>query len=249
MQKNVSFFYGLHKIKIMSIKDLKIIYEDNHFIAINKPAGVLVQGDETGDKPLSEIVKQYIKQKYDKPGEVFIGVVHRIDRPVSGVVIFARTTKGLTRLNEMFQNREVEKEYWAITDERPDPLSGHLTHYLFKDKTKNITKAYQSQNRNKSAKQSDLDYELLSSLGKHHLLQVKPSTGRPHQIRVQLSRINCSIRGDVKYGANEPNKDASIHLHSRMLSFIHPVQKTPVQIIANPPAKDQIWTLFSHLWK
>lgn len=233
----------------MRVKDLHILYEDNHYVAVNKPAGVLVQGDQTGDVPLSELVKEYIKKKYDKPGDVYLGVVHRIDRPVSGVVIFARTSKGLTRLNELFQKREVKKEYWAITDIRPEPLSGHLTHYLFKDKTRNVTKAYQSQNRNKSAKKSELDYELLSSLKKHHLIQVKPITGRPHQIRVQLSRINCSIRGDIKYGAATRNRDGSIHLHSRMLSFVHPVKKTPVQIIANPPKKDQIWRLFSHLWK
>lgn len=229
-------------------QSLEILYEDNHYIAVNKPAGYLVQGDQTGDLPLSEMVKEYIKIKYKKPGDVFLGVVHRIDRPVSGVVIFARTTKGLTRLNELFQSRKVQKVYWAITDNRPDPLSDHLTHFLFKDKTRNVTKAYQSQNRNKSAKKSELDYELLSSIGKHHLVEVKPITGRPHQIRVQLSRINCSIRGDVKYGANTPNRDSSINLHSRSLSFIHPIKKEPVEIIANPSKKDQVWRMFRHLW-
>lgn len=232
----------------MDLRDLLVIFEDNHFIAINKPAGVLVQGDETGDVPLSEIVKQYIKKKYKKPGDVFLGVVHRLDRPVSGVVIFARTTKGLTRLNELFQDREVKKEYWAITDARPEPIEGHLTHYLHKDKTRNVTKAYQSQNRNKQAKKSELDYELLSSLGNHHLLLVKPLTGRSHQIRVQLSRINCSIRGDLKYGSSTKNRDGSIHLHSRVLSFVHPIKKTSVVIVANPPKKDQLWRMFNNLW-
>lgn len=232
----------------MNYKDLQVLFVDNHYIAVNKPAGVLVQGDETGDTPLSDIVKEYIKVKYDKPGDVFLGVVHRIDRPVSGVVIFARTSKGLTRLNELFQNRQVEKLYWAITDSRPKELSGHLTHYLHKDKTRNVTKAYESQNRNKGAKKSELDYELLSNIGNHHLLEVRPSTGRSHQIRVQLSRINCSIRGDVKYGAKLGNRDNSINLHSRMLSFIHPVKKTRVRIVAKPPKKDQVWQMFRELW-
>ena len=230
-------------------QNLEILYEDNHYIAVNKPAGYLVQGDETGDLPLNEMVKEYIKVKYKKPGDVFLGVVHRIDRPVSGVVIFARTSKGLTRINDLFQKRQVQKTYWAITDNRPEPLSGHLTHYLFKDKTRNVTKAYQSQNRNKVAKKSELDYELLSSLKSHHLIQVKPITGRPHQIRVQLSRIICSIRGDIKYGANSKNRDASIHLHSRCLEFEHPVKKVPVKLTAKPPKKDQIWQLFKHLWE
>jgi 23S rRNA pseudouridine1911/1915/1917 synthase len=231
----------------LDLRDLEVIFEDNHFIAINKPAGVLVQGDETGDTPLSDIVKQYLKKRYNKPGDVFLGVVHRIDRPVSGVVIFARTTKGLIRLNELFKNREVQKTYWAVTDMRPDPISGHLTHFLHKDQTRNVTKAYQSQNRNKQAKQADLDYELLASIGNHHLLLVKPLTGRPHQIRVQLSRIDCPIKGDIKYGSNTMNRDGSIHLHSRMLSFIHPIKKTEVKIIANLPKKDQVWRMFNNI--
>jgi 23S rRNA pseudouridine1911/1915/1917 synthase len=231
----------------LDLRDLEVIFEDNHFIAINKPAGVLVQGDETGDVPLSEIVKQYIKKRYNKPGDVFLGVVHRIDRPVSGVVIFARTTKGLTRLNELFKNREVQKTYWAITDVRPDPISGHLTHFLHKDQTRNVTKAYQSQNRNKQAKQADLDYELLASIGNHHLLLVKPLTGRPHQIRVQLSRIDCPIKGDIKYGSNTMNRDGSIHLHSRMLSFVHPIKNETIKIIANLPKKDQVWRMFKDI--
>lgn len=231
----------------LDLRDLEVIFEDNHFIAINKPAGVLVQGDETGDVPLSEIVKQYIKKRYNKPGDVFLGVVHRIDRPVSGVVIFARTTKGLTRLNDLFKNREVQKTYWAVTDTRPDPISGHLTHFLHKDETRNVTKAYQSQNRNKQAKQADLDYELLASIGSHHLLKVKPLTGRSHQIRVQLSRIDCPIKGDIKYGSNTMNRDGSIHLHSRMLSFTHPIKNEEVKIIADLPKKDQVWRMFKDI--
>lgn len=229
-------------------ENLEVLYEDNHFIAVNKPAGYLVQADKTGDLPLSDLVKEYIKSKYNKPGDVFLGVVHRIDRPVSGVVIFARTSKGLTRINEQFKQREVTKTYWAISDSRPEPLTGHLTHYLFKDKVRNITKAYQSQNRNKSAKKSELDYELLSSLKSHHLIEVKPISGRSHQIRVQLSRIDCPIRGDIKYGSNSKNRDASIHLHSRSLEFIHPIKNEKIKITANPPKKDQIWQLFKDLW-
>jgi 23S rRNA pseudouridine1911/1915/1917 synthase len=231
----------------LDLRDLEVIFEDNHFIAINKPAGVLVQGDETGDTPLSEIVKQYIKKRYKKPGDVFLGVVHRIDRPVSGVVIFARTTKGLIRLNELFKEREVQKTYWAVTDMRPEPIAGHLTHFLHKDQTRNVTKAYQSQNRNKQAKQADLDYELLASIGNHHLILVKPLTGRPHQIRVQLSRIDCPIKGDIKYGSNTMNRDGSIHLHSRMLAFIHPIKKTEVKIVAALPKKDQVWRMFNNI--
>ncbi len=232
----------------MTYKDLQIIYEDNHFIAINKPAGILVQGDETGDKPLSEYVKDYIKVKKRKVGDVFLGVVHRLDRPVSGTVIFARTSKGLTRLNELFKNREVKKTYWAITSDRPEPLSGHLTHYLHKDKERNVTKAYQSQNRNKAAKKSELKYELMSSIGKHHMVKVEPISGRSHQIRVQLSRINCSIEGDVKYGARSGNRDGSIHLHSRSLEFMHPVKKERVFIVSEPPKKDQIWRMFKQYY-
>jgi 23S rRNA pseudouridine1911/1915/1917 synthase len=232
----------------MTYKDLEVIYEDNHYIAINKPAGMLVQGDETGDKPLSEYVKDYIKEKKNKTGDVFLGVIHRLDRPVSGTVIFARTTKGLTRLNEMFKNREVKKVYFAITPDRPDPLSGHLTHFLFKDKERNVTKAYDSQNRNKAAKQSELDYKLLSSIGKHHLIKVEPISGRSHQIRVQLSRINCPIEGDIKYGSNNKNRDGSIHLHGRSLEFIHPVKKHRVFIQAEPPKKDQIWRMFNQFY-
>jgi 23S rRNA pseudouridine1911/1915/1917 synthase len=153
----------------------------------------------------------------------------------------------LIRLNELFKNREVQKVYWAVTDTRPEPISGHLTHFLHKDQTRNVTKAYQSQNRNKQAKQADMDYELLASIGNHHLLLVKPLTGRPHQIRVQLSRINCSIKGDIKYGSNTLNRDGSVHLHSRILSFIHPIKKTNIKITAALPKKDQVWRMFNNI--
>lgn len=233
----------------MEPASVRILYEDNHLIAVNKPAGWLVQGDNTGDLPLSEWVKRYIKDRYHKPGEVFLGVIHRLDRPVSGVVVFARTSKALERMNRLFADRKIQKTYWAITAERPEPISGHLTHYILKDKSRNIAKAYdQMSKRAKGAKKADLDYELIASIGDNHLLKVTPHTGRPHQIRVQLSKLGCPIRGDLKYGFPKANYDASIHLHARALSFIHPVKKEPVTIEADPPEEDQIWGLFKDLF-
>lgn len=225
---------------------LQILYEDNHLIAVNKPAGWLVQGDETGDLPISEWTKHYIKDRYKKPGDVFLGVIHRIDRPVSGVVIMARTSKALTRMNQLFKDRAISKTYWAITSERPDPLSGHLTHYISKDKSRNLAKAYDEMSKRaqqSGAKKSELDYEMLAEISSHHLLEVKLITGRPHQIRVQLAKVGWPIRGDIKYGFKRPNEDGSIHLHCRKLSFIHPVKKEPIEIVADPPI-DQIWDLF-----
>ncbi len=225
--------------------NLDIIYEDNHLIAINKPAGVLVQGDETGDEPLSEAVKAYIKRRYGKPGDVYLGVVHRIDRPVSGAVIFARTSKALERMNALFAERKVEKTYWALVKDRPEPLTATLVHYLDKDREKNVTKVLNGPSRrHPDAKQAELSYDLMSSLGNFHLLEVHPTTGRSHQIRAQLAHIGCPIRGDIKYGYPTPNADQSISLHCRSMVFIHPVQKTPVEIVANPP-KDQVWNMFS----
>ena len=219
-----------------SMENVQIIYEDNHLIAVNKPAGWLVQGDETGDLPLSEWVKGYIKQRYKKPGDVFLGVIHRLDRPVSGVVVFARTSKALTRMNKLFQNREVKKTYLAITKERPNPLSGQLTHYILKDRARNVAKAYEKVgNRTKEAKKSELDYEMVAEIDNHHLIRVNPITGRPHQIRVQLSMIDCPIVGDLKYGFRQPNHDGSICLHCRNISFIHPVKKEQVTIQADLP--------------
>lgn len=228
---------------MLDISQLQILHEDNHLIAVNKPAGWLVQGDSTGDTPLSEYVKAFIKLRYKKPGDVFLGVIHRIDRPVSGVVIFARTSKALTRMNKLFQERKVEKTYWAVTDQRPKPINGHLTHYILKDTERNRAKAYDKVgNRTKAAKKGDLDYELIKEIGNLHLLKVTPQTGRPHQIRVQLSTIGCSIWGDIKYGFPKANLDASIHLHCRALSFIHPVKNEPVYIEAETP-DDQIWNV------
>jgi len=226
---------------MLDIRGLQIIHEDNHLIAVNKPPRWLVQGDETGDTPISEYVKQYIKIRYKKPGDVFLGTIHRLDRPVSGVVVFARTTKALTRMNKLFQERKVEKTYWAIVAERPKPINGTLVDYILKDSEKNKAKAYDRiGNRTKKAKESELSYNLIKEIGNLHLLEVKPKTGRPHQIRVQLSKIGCPIWGDLKYGFRKANQDGSIHLHCRKLSFIHPVKKELIEIEANPPTT-QLW--------
>ncbi len=227
---------------------LQIIYEDNHLIAVNKPAGALVQGDETGDRPLSETVKLYIKDRYNKPGDVFLGVIHRLDRPVSGVVVFARTSKALERMNKLFQERKIEKTYLAIVNERPDPLSDRLTHFLQKEKTKNMVKVFDfKSSRAKDAKESILDYELIAEIGDQRLLEVHPLTGRPHQIRAQLSKIGCPIRGDLKYGAPKANEDGSICLHCRKLAFEHPVTKEHIEISARPP-ENQFWRMFNNLF-
>jgi 23S rRNA pseudouridine1911/1915/1917 synthase len=226
----------------MELEYLDVLYEDNHLIIINKPAGWLVQGDETGDQPISEVVKSYIKKKYDKPGDVFLGTVHRLDRPVSGVLLFARTSKALERMNKLFADRQIQKTYIALVEKRPKELSGTLTHYLSKDKSKNLTTAYTSQ-RYKDAKKASLDYRLIGEVGDFCALEVKPETGRSHQIRAQLAKMKCCIRGDVKYGASKPNEDGRIHLHSFSLEFIHPVTQEPIKVMNFPP-DEQIWNLF-----
>ena len=217
---------------------LEVLYEDNHIIAVNKRPSDIVQGDKTGDTPLSDFVKQYVKQKYDKPGEVFIGTVHRIDRPVSGIVLFARTSKALARLNQMFQSKEIQKTYWAVVKNRPAKESGKLVHYLKKNEAKNMSKAFDKEQQ--GALRSELDYKLICSLDNYHLLEITPHTGRHHQIRVQLSTMGSPIKGDLKYGFDRSNKDASIHLHARKIEFIHPVKKEPVVIVA-PPPDEVIW--------
>ncbi len=234
-------------MNIFKKHNIKVIHEDNHLIAINKPAGWLVQGDETGDMPLSEFVKDYIKKRYNKPGDVFLGIIHRLDRPVSGVVVYARTSKALSRMNKLFQDRMVQKEYVAVVEHRPEELQGTLIHYLSKDKDRNITTAFNKQ-RYKSTKRCELHYEYLGGLADHHILGIKPITGRSHQIRVQLAKMGCSIRGDKKYGASKFNNDpGTINLHSHRLSFIHPVKNTPVVIEAEVPEKDQIWQMYAHI--
>ena len=217
---------------------LQILYEDNHIIAVNKRPSDIVQGDKTGDAPLSDFVKQYIKEKYNKPGDVFVGTVHRIDRPVSGIVLFAKTSKALTRLNQMFQSKEIQKTYWAVVKNKPKNIKGKLIHYLKKNEAKNMSRAYEKEQQ--GALRSELDYELILSLDNYHLLEITPHTGRHHQIRVQLSSMTCPIKGDIKYGFDRTNKDASIHLHARKIEFIHPVKKEPITIIA-PPPNEVIW--------
>ena len=222
--------------------EIQVLYEDNHIIAVNKRASDIVQGDKTGDTPLSEKIKEYIRLKYDKPGNVFVGVVHRIDRPVSGVILFAKTSKALTRLNEMFKTKTVQKTYWAIVDQKPLETSQTLVHFLKKNQKQN--KSYAFETEKEGYKRSELDYKLISSSDKYHLLEVKPKTGRHHQIRVQLSAIGSSIKGDLKYGAKRSNKNASICLHALKIEFIHPVQKEHISISA-PVPEDSLWSFFN----
>ncbi len=228
------------------MESLAVLYEDNHLVAINKRPSEIVQADKTGDIPLSEKVKQYIKEKYNKPGEAFIGVIHRIDRPVSGVVLFARTGKALERMNELFRTKEVKKTYWAVVKERPKQENGHLVHYLKKNQAKNMSKAYDKEVS--GSLKAELDYRILFSSENYHLLEINPLTGRHHQIRVQLSAMGCPIKGDVKYGFRRTNDNASIHLHARKVEFMHPVKKESITIAADPPA-DVLWNEFMRLIK
>lgn len=223
------------------IEHLDVVYEDNHLLVINKPAGILVQGDSTHDKPLVNYGKEYLKKKYDKPGDVFLGVVHRLDRPVSGLVVFARTSKALERMNKIFHDRNVQKTYWAITRQKTRPEKGKLVDWMIKDTAKNISKVCTEDVE--GAKKAELSYRYLGTLNRHHLIEVTPKTGRPHQIRVQLSNVGSPIRGDIKYGYKQPNQDASIHLHARKLYFIHPVKKEPIELIAGLP-ETEFWEQF-----
>lgn len=215
---------------------LEVLYEDNHLIAVNKKSGDIVQGDKTGDTPLSEFVKKYIKEKYNKPGEVFLGTIHRLDRPTSGIVLYARTSKALTRMNKQFREKEVKKTYWAIVENAPPKINGTLKNNLQKNQQQN--KSYII--KNKKGKHAVLKYTLIKKLDNFFLLELKPKTGRHHQIRVQLANIGCVIKGDLKYGAKRSNKDASIHLLAKNLKFIHPVRKEPISITA-PTPQDNIW--------
>lgn len=217
---------------------LEILFEDNHLIAVNKRSGDIVQGDKTGDKPLSEKVKEYIKAKYNKPGEVFLGVIHRLDRPVSGVVLFARTSKALERMNEQFRERNTDKIYWAIVQDAPQNPEATLIHYLVKDEAKNKSRAYTEER--KGALKCELHYKTIARSDRYTMLEVHPITGRHHQIRVQLSTIGAIIKGDLKYGAKRSNPDGSISLHARSLSFFHPVTKEKI-IIKAPVPQDNLW--------
>jgi 23S rRNA pseudouridine1911/1915/1917 synthase len=216
--------------------DLKILYEDNHLLVINKVPGALVQGDETGDRTLADEAKAYIKQRYKKPGEVFLGVVHRLDRPVSGVVVFARTSKALSRMNELFRDRQTEKVYWAKVEQVPATQEGTLVHWLRKDEKKNKTTVFNRET--KGALKSELSYRVLAPRD-GHLLEIRPLTGRSHQIRAQLAAIGSPIFGDVKYGSSRETGDGSIALHARQLTFVHPVKRETLSIVAEPP--DRPW--------
>lgn len=218
---------------------MQVLYEDNHIIIVNKASGEIVQGDKTGDKPLVETLKEWIKEKYAKPGNVFCGVVHRLDRPVSGIVVFAKTSKALARMNEMFRNGEVKKTYWAITRNQPPKQEDSLTHYI--TTTERNNKSYASTAPRHGAKEAVLSYRHISSSDRYHLLEVNLMTGRKHQIRVQLSAIGCTIRGDLKYGDKRSNPDGSISLMARHISFTHPVSGKFIDVTAPIPDNDNLW--------
>ncbi len=220
----------------------KILYEDNHLIVVNKAVGELVQGDETGDRTLADDVKEYLRVTYDKKGNVYLGIPHRLDRPTSGIVVYAKTEKALVRLNEMFRSEGgIRKTYWAVVDRRPPEDEGTLVHYIVRDSRLNKSTAYR--NEVKGSRVAKLSYRLLSSSDRYHLLEIELHTGRHHQIRAQLKAVGVHIKGDLKYGAERSNSDGGISLHARRITFIHPVKKEEITIIA-PPPKDTLWTYF-----
>jgi 23S rRNA pseudouridine1911/1915/1917 synthase len=221
--------------------NLEILHEDNHTIVVNKKASDIVQGDKTGDEPLPERIKKYLKEKYQKPGNVFCGVVHRLDRPTSGALVFARTSKALERLNEQFREKETQKTYWAIVENKPAKAADTLVNYLSKNEKQN--KSYVTTEKDKNAKKAILSYQIINSSDKYHLLEVNLETGRHHQIRCQLANMGCIIKGDLKYGAKRSNPDGSICLHARSLTFTHPTTKEEIKITA-PVPKDTLWLFF-----
>lgn len=221
---------------------MTVLYEDNHIIIVNKSSSEIVQGDKTGDKPLVEIVKEYIKEKYHKPGNVFLGVVHRLDRPVSGVVVFARTGKALARLNEMFRTKDVHKTYWAIVANQPPAPEGELTHWLVRKEQQNKSFAYDKEVP--QSKKAILNYHVIAKSDRYFLLEVDLKTGRHHQIRCQLAKMGCPIKGDLKYGAPRSNPDGSISLHARRIRFVHPVSKKEICVEAPVPS-DRLWQVLS----
>ncbi|MCI0751101.1 MAG: RluA family pseudouridine synthase [Flammeovirgaceae bacterium] len=229
-------------LKHSSIPNIDILLEDNHLLIINKPSGELVQGDSTGDKPLAETCKDYIKSKFNKPGAVFLGVIHRLDRPVSGVVAFARTSKSLDRMNALFRDKKTKKTYWAVVKNKPAHETGTLVHWLKKDENRNKTTAYSKERVD--ALKSELSFKVLGHSSGYWLLEVNPVTGRPHQIRVQLASMGCPIVGDVKYGYEHPNEDASICLHAKSLEFVHPVKKESIRVEA-PLPNSRLWNIFN----
>jgi len=235
----ISFF------KLMNNSNLNVIYEDNHLIVVNKKSGDIVQGDKTRDTPLSDFVKQYIKVKYNKPGDVYLGTVHRLDRPTSGIVLFAKTSKALTRMNKMFKDKTIQKTYWAVVEKPKKPVNikpeNTLVDFLKKNEKQN--KSYAYSNEVQGPKKAELTYKIVGKGDNYWFVEIKPKTGRHHQIRVQLSNIGLIIKGDLKYGAKRSNKDGSIHLLAQKLEFIHPVKQEPISIVAKPP-KDVLWDEF-----
>lgn len=224
---------------------MDILFEDNHFIAVNKSSSDLVQGDKTGDKSLDTSLKEYLKQKYNKPGNVFIGVAHRIDRPVSGVVLFAKTSKALTRVNKMFSEGEIKKVYWAVVKNKPEKDAGKLHHFLLRNEKQNKSYCYSDEVKN--SKEAKLDYRLLAKSDKYFLLEIDLKTGRHHQIRSQLAYIGCPVKGDLKYGYPRSNEGGGISLHARSIEFTHPIKNEPVKIIAPAPPEDILWKFFEEL--
>lgn len=226
------------------MSELHVIYEDNHLMVVNKQPSQIVQGDKTGDVTLPDLIKEFLKAKYDKPGNVFCGVVHRLDRPTSGVVVFSKTSKALSRLSEQFKSRETEKTYWAVVEQKPKNNEGMLVDFLAKNEKQN--KSYVVTENKPGAKKAELHYKLLASSDKYHLLEVKLFTGRHHQIRCQLANIGCIIKGDLKYGAKRSNEDGSIHLHARKLIIDHPTTRERMTFVA-PVSKDNLWNFFDKL--
>ena len=224
---------------------LDILYEDNHIIAVNKSNSDIVQGDKTGDEPLSDLVKAYIKKKYKKPGDVYLGIIHRLDRPVSGVVLFARTSKAAARLSQMFLDNKISKTYWAIVKNLPEQSEATLTHYMVKNQEKNKSSAHVS--KRSGAKEAILSYKHISSSANYHLLEVNLQTGRHHQIRCQLAKIGCPIRGDLKYGYARSNKTPGINLHARRIEFMHPVKEEHIVITAKLPKTETLWNEFANV--
>jgi len=220
---------------------MTVVYEDNHIIVVNKASSEIVQGDKTGDTTLSETVQQYVKEKYQKPGNVFIGVTHRLDRPVSGLVVFARTSKALSRLNEMFKLGTVKKTYWAIVKTAPKEMEGELVHYLVRNEKQNKSYAYDREMPN--SKKAILRYRVIGHSDNYYLLEVDLKTGRHHQIRCQLAKMGCPIKGDLKYGFPRSNPDGSISLHARSIQFVHPVSKEDINLTA-PVPEDNLWNSF-----
>ncbi|MDR0799108.1 MAG: RluA family pseudouridine synthase [Dysgonamonadaceae bacterium] len=220
---------------------MEVVYEDNHLIAVNKTCSEIVQGDQTGDVPLSETVKQWLKTKYNKPGEAFVGVVHRLDRPVSGLVLFAKTSKALSRMNELFRLGQVKKTYWAIVKNPPSESAAELTHYLVRNEKQNKSYAYETEKP--ASKKAVLSYRMSASSDRYHLLEVDLKTGRHHQIRCQLAKIGCPIKGDLKYGFDRSNPDGGISLHARQIQFTHPVSKEEIILTAAVP-DDPLWKYF-----